>query len=53
MFGHKSNFHPLEVVGRGSATQPQVGANINEITWREKGYYSQHSEAGNISPSWY
>ena len=24
-----SNFQPLEVVGRGSETQPQVGENLN------------------------
>ena len=35
MFGHKlnkiymSNFHPLEVVGRGSETQLQVDEKIN------------------------
>ena len=27
-----SNFHPLEVVGRGSDTQLQVGENLNQIT---------------------
>ena len=27
-----SNFHPLEVVGRGSETQLQVGENLNKIT---------------------
>ena len=32
-----SNFHPLEVVGRGSETQLKVGENLNELTWREKG----------------
>ena len=26
-----SNFHPLEVVGRGSETQLQVGENLNSI----------------------
>ena len=26
------NFHPLEVVGRGSDTQPQVGENLNKLT---------------------
>ena len=26
-----SNFHPLEVVGRGSETQLQVGENLNKI----------------------
>ena len=38
MFGLKlnkinvSNFHPLEVVGRGSETQLQVGENLNKLT---------------------
>ena len=37
MFGLKlnkymRNFHPLEVVGRGSETQLQVGENLNKIT---------------------
>ena len=27
-----SNFHPLEVVCRGSETQLQVGENLNKIT---------------------
>ena len=27
-----SNFHPLEVVGRGSETQLQVDENLNKIT---------------------
>ena len=27
-----SNFHPLEVVGRGSETLLQVGGNLNRIT---------------------
>ena len=26
-----SNFHPLEVVGRGSETQLRVGKNLNKI----------------------
>ena len=26
-----SNFHPLEVVGRGSETQLQVGEDLNHI----------------------
>ena len=33
-----SNFHPLEVVGRGSETQLQVGENLNSIIQRFKGY---------------
>ena len=33
MFGLKLNscFHPLEVVGRGSKTQLQVGENLNYL----------------------
>ena len=31
-----SNFHPLEVVGRGSEAQLQVGENINTMTRCEK-----------------
>ena len=37
MFGRKKHqtimniFHPLEVVGRGSETQLQVGENINNL----------------------
>ena len=27
-----SNFHPLEVVGRGSETQLPVGENVNKLT---------------------
>ena len=34
---YTSNFHPLEVVGRGSETQHQVGGNINKVTWQVKG----------------
>ena len=26
-----SNFHPLEIVDRGSETQPHVGRNLNNI----------------------
>ena len=32
-----SNFHPLEVVGRGSETQIQVGENFNKLTQHDKG----------------
>ena len=32
-----SNFHPLEVVGRGSDTQLQVGENLNYLIQRDKG----------------
>ena len=28
-----SHFHPLEVVGRDSETQLQVGENLIQITW--------------------
>ena len=31
------NFHPLEVVGRGSETQLQVGENLNKLTQQDKG----------------
>ena len=31
-----SNFHPLEVVGRGSETQLQVGENLNKLTQHDK-----------------
>ena len=33
-----SNFQPLEVVDRGSETQPQVGENLNKLTWQDKSY---------------
>ena len=32
-----SNFQPLEVVGRGSETQLQVGENSNSVQWRIQG----------------
>ena len=32
-----SNFHPLEVVDRGSETQLQVGENLNKLTTKVKG----------------
>ena len=32
-----SSFHPLEVVGRGSDTQLQVGENFNYLIQRDKG----------------
>ena len=35
-----SNFHPLEVVGRGSETQLQVGEKLNKITSPLRGYQS-------------
>ena len=34
---YASNFHPLEVVDRGSETQLQVGENLNPITKHLKG----------------
>ena len=30
------NFHPLEVVGRGSETQLQVGENLGQLTLQDK-----------------
>ena len=42
-----SNFHPPEVVCRGSETQLQVSENLNKITWREKGKVVMHN-----LPSW-
>ena len=30
------NFQPLEVVGRGSETQLQVGENLNKFTQQDK-----------------
>ena len=39
MFGlrktNMSNFHPLEVVGRGSETQLLVGENLNYLTYSD------------------
>ena len=35
-----SSFLPLEVVGRGSEAQLQVGENLNQITWRVKGQHN-------------
>ena len=35
------NFHPLEVVGRGSETQLQVGKNLNYPTQRSQGEVGQ------------
>ena len=31
------NFHPLEVVDRGSEAQLQVGENLNDLIWRFEG----------------
>ena len=36
-----SNFHPLEIVGRGSETQLQVGGNLHKLPWPDEGY-SEH-----------
>ena len=33
-----SNFQPLEVVDRGSETQPQVVENVNKLTQQYKGW---------------
>ena len=33
------NFHPPEVVVRGSETQLHVGENLNTLTQQDKGYY--------------
>ena len=35
-----SNFLPLEVVGRGSETQLQVGENLNKAKIADQGYRS-------------
>ena len=35
-FKQMSNFHPLEVVGRGSETQLQEGGNLNWISYQVK-----------------
>ena len=32
-----SNFQPLEVVNRGSETQPQVVENLNKLTEQDEG----------------
>ena len=34
---YMSNFHPLEVVGRGSETQLQGGENLNKLTQQDTG----------------
>ena len=39
-----SNFQPLEVVARGSETQPQVVENVKKLT-QDKGYYIQGIES--------
>ena len=35
-----SNFHPLEVVGRGGETQIQLGENLDKFTQLFKGYHA-------------
>ena len=35
-----SNFHALEVVGRGSETQLQVRENLDEITFFQKTFFT-------------
>ena len=42
-----TNFHALEVVGRGSETQLQVGENSNYLIKRFKGYGLQQADCGN------
>ena len=32
-------FEPIEVVGRRSETQLQVGENSNKLTWQDKGLW--------------
>ena len=57
MFGLKllqnnlSNFHPLEVVCRGSETQLQVGENLNNLIYRFKGYIRTRSIRINLHAS--
>ena len=34
---NKSDFQPLEVVGRGSETQLQAGENLQKLTQQDKG----------------
>ena len=54
MFGLKlnifGNFHQLEVVGRGSETQLQVGENLNTIPWRTEGYQDQLNHQSSPEP---
>ena len=39
-----SNFQPLEIVGRGSETQLQVGENLNKLTQQKKGLNSPQND---------
>ena len=41
-----SNFQPLEVVGRGSEPQFQVGENLNKFTQQDKGEDTSSDDAG-------
>ena len=41
-----SNFQPLEVVDRGSETQPQVVENLNKLIRQDKGYKSKLDLSG-------
>ena len=36
-FTNMSHFQPLEVVGRCSETQLQVGEKLNKLTWQDRG----------------
>ena len=46
-----SNFHPLEVVGRGSDTQLQVGENLNNLFWNFKEYLTKSRISGHFDTS--
>ena len=46
-----SNFHPLEVVGRGCETQLRVGENLNQLNhriWVNKLFLSSTMHCGDI-----
>ena len=48
-----SNFHPFEVVGRGSETQLQMGENLNDLIQQDK--WLKHwisSKLGLLRHSW-
>ena len=38
-----SNFHALEVVGRGSEAHLQLGKNLNTLTWRDNLHQNDYS----------
>ena len=40
-----SNFHSLEVVGRGSETQLRVGENLNKLIYQDKVWSHQTGKA--------